>query len=111
MSIDIVPASNGEENEPLLRAEGPIVLNIQGDKLEVRYCWVTMILIAVSYAFTSAPLISIYEATICKHYERKGVFGGLPDMMVADDCKDELVQKELNLITSVQIQLNLWTCK
>lgn len=79
----------------------------------VPYCLLIMVLISTSYAFTEAPLYSLYESVICKDYYRKHDLsvssnnGKIPE----GNCKLRPIQQELSMVVTKQVQANLSACE
>jgi hypothetical protein len=104
-----------QDDQPLLPSANSTPLDTTWKRVPttVLYCFAIMVLIATSYAFAEAPLYRLYESVICKRYYRKhnpsviGHDGTIPEAM----CKIDLIQQELAMVLTKQVQLNFWACQ
>jgi hypothetical protein len=102
------------EDQPLLPPEGRIIpapIKRQ-NPTAVFCCLLVMILISASYAFTEAPLYRLYESVLCREYYKEhdtfmiDYHGEIPE----EKCKLTSIQQDLSMITSKQVQINLFPC-
>lgn len=104
-----------DEHEPLIHTvnNNPDNVTTEHDpKTTIRYCWLLMIFIATSYAFTEAPQLWLYESAICRQYycahdpSMIRPDGSIPEI----ECKLDAIQHDVATIKSRQVQINCLVC-